>query len=243
MAGHTGYISLSNHGHGNSLGLSMSPSLESEQTQIAELSAQLFDLHADTDAIEQHLRAQGLFIRAAGLRLPGAFDPFEMVVRAILGQQISVAAATTVAGRVAKTYGTALETPSPYLTHTFPSASSIACLTPAHLSALGIITRRAQCIIRLAQEIDGGHLDLRPKDWDKEDCERVIRQLTELPGIGDWTAHYIAMRALKWRDAFPAADLGIMKALKVSNAKAAISAAQVFRPYRAYAVMHLWSQL
>ncbi len=139
-----------------------------------------------------------------GLRVPGSIDGFEMAVRAILGQRISVPGATTLAGRLAAACGEPIETPFPLLNLVSPGPERLALAEPGELVALGIAAPRARAIVELARAVVERRIELVPG----ADPDLTIARLLELPGIGDWTAHYIAMRALRWPDAFPAADLG-----------------------------------
>jgi AraC family transcriptional regulator, regulatory protein of adaptative response / DNA-3-methyladenine glycosylase II len=236
---YTGWLAAEQQADNNRLTITLSASLAPAIITVLARTRELFDLDADPALIEQQL---GEIAQATpGLRLPGAFDPFEMVVRAILGQQITVAAATTLAGRVTAAFGTPIATPFPELTHCFPSPATVAALSPNQLGELGIISRRSAAIIRLADEMASGRLPLTTASVLTQPINDTLTQLQALPGIGEWTAHYIAMRALHWPDAFPAADLGIIKALGVTTPKAATTAAEAWRPWRAYAVMHLWN--
>jgi AraC family transcriptional regulator of adaptative response / DNA-3-methyladenine glycosylase II len=181
----------------------------------------------------------GLAAGHEGIRLPGAFDGFEIGVRAILGQQVTVRQAHALAGRVATTFGEPVATPWPALSHAFPSADSMADRDPAEVAALGITRQRAATIVALARAIADGAISLGPE----ADAERVVERLRGVRGIGDWTAQYLAMRGLAWPDAFPAADVGVMKALGVATPKQALAAAERWRPWRSYAVIHLWRTL
>jgi 3-methyladenine DNA glycosylase/8-oxoguanine DNA glycosylase len=195
-----------------------------------------FDLDADPATIDAHLardpQLRPLVRRHRGLRVPGAHDPVELGVRAILGQQVTVAGATRLAGRLVDMYGT----PVPGLdalglTHTFPSA---ALLGDAPLEQIGLTAARARAVREFAAaspklRFDGG----MPLD-------ELIEALVGLPGIGPWTAHYIAMRAAGERDAFPEGDLGLRKALRTPTAAELGEASQRWRPWRAYAAMQLW---
>jgi AraC family transcriptional regulator of adaptative response / DNA-3-methyladenine glycosylase II len=174
-----------------------------------------------------------------GVRLPGAFDPYEIGVRAILGQQITVRQARVLAGRFVAAFGEPVATPWPTLTHAFPTAVAMAARDPADVGALGVTRQRARALVALAEAIASGAVDLSPS----ADPATAIRRLEALPGIGDWTAQYLAMRALRFGDAFPAADVGVMRALGVSTPRAAAAAAEAFRPWRGYAVIHLWRSL
>jgi AraC family transcriptional regulator, regulatory protein of adaptative response / DNA-3-methyladenine glycosylase II len=177
--------------------------------------------------------------RRPGIRVPGAFDGFEVAVRAILGQQVTVAAARTVAGRFAAALGDPVETPFAALTTVFPTAARVANMATGLIARLGMPAARARTVIALARSVADGDLVLTPHT----DIETTLDRLKALPGIGEWTAQYIAMRALAWPDAFPHTDLGIMKALNEKNARRILKAGEAWRPWRAYAVMHLWRSL
>ena len=197
----------------------------------------LMDLACSPSEVERALGA--LAKRHPGLRVPGAFDGFELAVRAILGQQVSVASARTLAGRFAAAFGDPLETPFGDLTTLFPAAGRIADLQPRRVAALGIPAARARPIVALARQVQDGALDLTPNG----DVDATLARLRTIPGIGEWTAQYVALRALAWPDAFPHTDYGVMKALKLTDPKRVLAAAEKWRPWRAYAVMHLWQSL
>lgn len=197
----------------------------------------VFDLGCRPDEVATALGP--LAADAPGLRVPGAFDGLEIAVRAVLGQQVTVRQAHALAGRVAAAFGDAVEVPFDGLRHAFPSAAALAAVAPEAVAALGITRARAACIVAIARRLAGGELRLEPG----VDAPAVIERLTAIPGIGDWTAQYLAMRALAWPDAFPAADVGVMKALGVRRARDALAASQQWRPWRAYAVIHLWNRL
>jgi AraC family transcriptional regulator of adaptative response / DNA-3-methyladenine glycosylase II len=172
--------------------------------------------------------------------MPGAWDPFELAVRAILGQQVSVASATTSAGRLAEQYGEPLPAPVGSVVRLFPKAAVLAAADPA---AMRLPRARAQAIVALARAVDSGELALEPR-WN---LEETVARLTAQQGIGEWTAQYIAMRALGEPDAFPAADLGLLAAARawmpdVTPARL-LARAEAWRPWRAYAAMHLWRSL
>jgi AraC family transcriptional regulator of adaptative response / DNA-3-methyladenine glycosylase II len=173
------------------------------------------------------------------LRLPGAIDGFEVAVRAILGQQITVKAASTLAGRFVEAYGDAIETPHAGLSRLFPTPAAIAALDAPDIASRGIIAARARAIVALAQAMARGSLRLDPH----ADVGATITELEALPGIGPWTAQYIAMRALAWPDAFPHPDVAVLKAMKHTNKAKALEASEQWRPWRAYAVIHLWKSL
>jgi len=165
-----------------------------------------------------------------------------MAVRAVLGQQITVKAANTLAGRLALELGTPLESGIPGLARAFPEKEDILALGGGireRLGALGVLSARADCILGLAGALSRGEvaLDL------SADPEREIEKLKEIRGIGDWTAQYLAMRAMGWPDAFPAADAGLRKALPGRTPGELRALAEAWRPWRSYAVMNLWIAL
>ena len=199
-----------------------------------------FDLSARPDVIAAKLGETELLAdivaRNPGLRVPGAFDGFELAVRAILGQQISVKAATTLAGRYVAALGEPLATPHVGLTHVSPAPDRVARAAVDELTSLGLIESRARSIIALAREIVAGRLRLEPGAPPGETIDRLVA----LPGIGMWTAQYIAMRALRWPDAFPKEDLALRKNLGGVTAARAEAMSQAWRPWRSYATLHLW---
>jgi AraC family transcriptional regulator of adaptative response / DNA-3-methyladenine glycosylase II len=207
----------------------------------------IFDLAADPAAIAAHLaKDPDLAPRLAarpGLRVPGAWDGFELAVRAILGQQITVAAATDLAGRLAKAHGEpllpSLASPAVGLTHIFPSPERLA---QTDLSSLPMPRARSWALEGLAKATAADPALFDPRG----DPARAIARLTALPGIGAWTAHYIALRALRDPDAFPAADIGLQRALAAPDGARPTAAAlearsQAWRPWRAYAALHVWT--
>lgn len=203
----------------------------------------LFDLDAPGKTIAAHLRRDEALKRSLkmrpGLRVPGVWDPFELGVRAILGQQVSVAAASTLAGRVAYRYGTefgkTLSKNGATLNRLFPNPETLA---DANLDGLGITSRRAATIVSFARAV-ANDAALLSAD---QPLEAFVERIADLPGFGPWTAHYMAMR-MGYPDAFPAADLGVRKALNTTSDKEVLRLAEAWRPYRAYATMHLWASL
>src|SRR5262249_24998136 len=168
-----------------------------------------------------------------GLRLPGTWDRFELAVRAILGQQVSVKGATTLAGRIARSFGE----PSvsvPRLTHIFPTADVLA---KADLRWVGLTNLLAEIIRALAKAVARTYL----RFYVVVDSEEFVYRLRQLPGIGGWTAQYIAMRALGDPDAFPSGDIALMRNLRVNTAQALQERAESWRPWRAYAAIYIWS--
>lgn len=208
--------------------------------QVADRLRRQFDLGADPAAIAAHLGADPRLAPAVaaspGLRVTGAWDPFELCVRAILGQQVSVAAATTLAGRMAAAFGRPVDSGDGTLTHLFPVPAALA---EADLTTIGVIRSRAATIGRLARAVADGSLILDGRGA----LDEKIGALCAILGIGPWTASYVAMRGLGEPDAFPEGDLGLRRAFGGGMpAPAAVlrQAAEAWRPWRAYAAMYLW---
>jgi AraC family transcriptional regulator of adaptative response / DNA-3-methyladenine glycosylase II len=214
---------------------------------VVQRVRELFDLDAPIAEIAGVLSAdaqlRSLLSKSPGVRVPGAWDGFELLVRAILGQQVSVKAATTLAGRLADRYGRPVKVPAslaPYgkrlrLSRLFPQPSKLA---RARFNGIGLTGGRAATVRRAAATMAAGELrfdHVPPPD-------ELRQQLTALPGIGEWTAQYVAMRALKDPDAFPTGDLGLVKAAGGSAAELELRA-EAWRPWRAYAAMLLWNSL
>lgn len=243
LDGHRGWLSAEPIAGQHALRLRLAPTLLPVLTPLLARVRALFDLDAQPEVIAAHLRRDArlrpLLRRRPGLRVPGAVDGFELALRAVLGQQITVKAATTVFGRFAAAFGDAAQTPCAGLRYYAPQAQRVAEAGLARLIALGLTQRRAQTVQALAQACASGALDLRPGVRMPE----TLARLTAIPGIGDWTAHYIALRALRWPDAFPHTDLALMKALGLRRPREMLAAAEPWRPWRAYAAMQLWQSL
>ena len=201
----------------------------------------LLDLDADPSAINQVLHSH--FPQSDGLRLPGALDGFELAVRAVLGQQITVAAARTLCQRLVVRFGEPIQTPVAGLDRLFPTAEAMAGVSGEVLGQLGIVKQRQNAILALAHAVTSGTLQLQPG----ADPDQTRAALQALPGIGDWTAQYICMRALHWPDAFPAGDVALHNARGVRQqpnpAQAALAAATAWQPWRSYAVIRAWANL
>jgi AraC family transcriptional regulator of adaptative response / DNA-3-methyladenine glycosylase II len=202
----------------------------------------LFDLNARPDLIAKHLSKDARLASAVkanpGIRVPGAFNGFEMGLRAILGQQVTVKAATTIACRFVEAFGEPIITPFAELNRLTPKPARVAAAGVDDIARHGIVTARCKSIIALAKVQGSGGLCLDGRAHHNPDDS--IKQLTELPGIGQWTAHYIAMRALRWPDAFPKEDIAVRKNLGDVTAKEAEVLSQPWRPWRSYAVMYVW---
>lgn len=201
-----------------------------------------FDCGADPLAIGNHLGfdplLKNLITTSPGVRLPSAWDPFEMAIRAILGQQISVKGASTLAGRIVDKFGVSLgEKRQPGLTHLFPSPEE---LVRADLAEVGLTKSRTATIKSFSSAVTEGGLDFSTSQGQ----DHFINSLTQIKGIGPWTAHYVAMRALGEPDAFPLGDLGLEQAwAKLDPILPLADAANNWHPWRSYAAMHLWRSL
>ncbi len=199
---------------------------------IVERVKRVFDVAADPAVIADHLAVDPLLKNAwsahAGIRVPGAWDPFELAVRAILGQQISVRAATTIAGRVATRWGSPVEAGAG-LDRLFPTAAQ---LRNAPIEEAGVIASRARAIRALAGAVHDGTLVF--------DAASGLDALRAIPGIGEWTTQYVAMRALNEPDAFLCGDLVLRKMAGNCSPRELDARSQPWRPWRAYAVMLLW---
>ncbi len=210
--------------------LSLAPKL----TEIVARLRALFDLDARPDLIAKHLRRDSrlrpLVSAHPGLRVPGAFDGFEMAVRAVLGQQISVRGASTLCGRLVSRFGAS---------SLFPTVDVLANASVSEVQAVGLPLARARTLVELARAVAQRRVDLSLG----AEPEQLISELQALPGVGPWTAHYLAMRVSRWPNAFPGSDLALCKALSVKTAPAAEKRAAHWQPWRAYGVMHLWNSL
>jgi AraC family transcriptional regulator of adaptative response / DNA-3-methyladenine glycosylase II len=221
----------------------------SDITTLATIVARLrrlFDLDADIAAIDGHLSGDPRLAEAVrarpGLRVPGAWDGFELAVRAVLGQQVSVRAATTFAGRLAAAHGQPLALDGASADgpdRVFPTPEAVAA---ADLTAIGLTRARAATLNALGRAMAADRGLLRAY----ETLEETTDKLAALPGIGPWTAQYVAMRALREPDAFPASDLGLLRAMKGPSGRPSpaqlAATAEAWRPWRAYAALRLWMQ-
>jgi len=210
------------------------PDLSDLGTVVAAVR-RLLDLDADPLSIDAVLAADPamapLVAERPGLRVPGAVDGFELAVRAVVGQQVSVAGARTLAGRLVTAFGTSLEDPDGALRTAFPTADQLAAADLAG-PALGLTGARVRALRALAVEVAEGRLALDPGG----DRALTRAQLTALPGVGSWTAEYIAMRALADPDAWPDTDLVVRRRLAARGGDP-----ERWRPWRAYGALHLWN--
>lgn len=240
-----GWFQVRNEPAHNALAVTLDAKLLPVLPRLLARIRALFDVDCEPSEIYDRIsplneRRPGAVAR--GLRLPGCFDPFEMAVRAILGQQITVKAARTLAGRFAATCGQDITTPFAELSLVFPTYKEVARYErPIEdtLGPLGIIGARARSILALAEAMADGKITFSQL----ADPEEEMKKLHGLPGFGPWTAQYVAMRAMSWPDAFPETDYGVKKALAGLSTKEILVLAETFRPWRSYATVALWNSL
>jgi AraC family transcriptional regulator, regulatory protein of adaptative response / DNA-3-methyladenine glycosylase II len=249
LEGHNGVCEVSLHPDGNALKVSIHFPETRLLFAIVERMRSMFDLDADWREITACLKTdtllRPLLLQSPGLRPPGCWNGFELAVRAILGQQVTVKGATTLTGRLVEKFGKPLCSPTknqnhlpaiPGLTHIFPAPDAIA---EADVASIGLPAARAESLRALARAVAANRIAFTGV----VDAADFRRQLCELPGIGSWTAEYVAMRALRDPDAFPSSDLGLLKAAGIKSPRELEARAEPWRPWRAYAAMCLWTGL
>jgi AraC family transcriptional regulator of adaptative response / DNA-3-methyladenine glycosylase II len=236
LNGHAGNLAVSLEESGLALEVRISFPEPRWLFLIIERVRRMFDLGANPADIAARFGDDPLLAkrlaRMPGLRVPGCWDRFELAVRAILGQQVSVKGATTLAGRLVRTFGVPAAGAGP-LTHLFPAPEVLA---DADIARIGLPAKRAETIRALARAVADGRIVFSAV----EDVDKLQERLRELPGIGEWTLQYIAMRALGEPDAFPAGDLGLLRSAQARNERELLARAEAWRPWRAYAAMYLW---
>lgn len=238
---HSGWLSVQLVPDAHQLVLHVSDGLLPVLPSVIWRVREVFDLDADPQAVNATLHAD--FPDGDGLRVPGCFDGFELAVRAVLGQQITVAAARTLAIRLLDRFGTPMATPDSALHRLFPSPQALAAVDPAALGEIGIVRQRQAALQALARAVADGSLDLDGR----APLEQTMRSLLALPGIGPWTAQYIAMRALRWPDAWPTGDVALHHALGVAPLRGTAAVREAARlssrwqPWRSYAVVRAWA--
>ena len=234
---YTGWLRVRQNPNQPTLNVEISSGLAAVFKTIQARIKRLFDLVANPRIISSALGE--LASGNPGLRIPGSFDGFEIAVHAVLSQQVSVPSARALLARLVEAFGEVIATPHQGLNRIFPSPLSLAQATDNDLIRLGIYRQKARAIRCLSQAVVMGDITLGPGvQMDDE-----IQKLVSLPGIGQWTAQYIAMRVFSWPDAFPHTDLGLRKSLNVPNSSSVLRLAEAWRPWRAYAAMHLWHRI
>jgi AraC family transcriptional regulator, regulatory protein of adaptative response / DNA-3-methyladenine glycosylase II len=240
VGAHRGWLAVTADPDRPALRATVSTSLLGGLPALVARLRRLFDLDARPAAIAAHLardRRLARHVRARpGLRVPGAFDPFEAATRAIVGQQVSVAAARTLGARLAQRLGEPLATPHPELARLFPDAAAVGGAPTRDLARLGAPTSRVATLRAFAQAVSTGQLSL-----DAATPAELVDRVVALPGVGHLTAHCLAMRGLGWPDAFPEDDLVLRKALGGISGRKARALAERWRPWRAYGATHLWT--
>lgn len=232
---HTGWVRIEHVPRRLVLRVTLSASLARVIPQALGKVRRLCDLGCRPDVVDRHLGE--LAEAMPGVRLPGSVDGFEIAVRAVVGQVISVVQARRILGALAQHAGQALDgTPPDGLRYTFPAAAAIATLPGQALRDAGVSAGKARTLLALAQRVADGTLALDAH----APPEQTVAALREVGGIGDWTAQYVAMRALGWPDAFPGTDYALRKVLGVSTVRAMHERTAQWAPWRAYAAIHLW---
>lgn len=243
-----GWIRVRNLEAKNQLELEVAPQLAPHLMSLLSQVRTQFDLDANPAVIEAYLMQDPLLApqlqKVPGLRVPGTFDVFELAVRAVLGQQVSVVGATTLSGRVVQRFGDPVATPIAGVTHHFPRPQTLADAVLEDIIKIGMPTSRASTIRNIAQYAVDGGLNVFPTVG----LSQAVEQMKTVRGIGEWTAQYIAMRALRFPDAFPAGDLGLQKATADVpggrlTEKQLLARAADWSPWRSYAVLVLWNIL
>ncbi len=247
--GSTGWLRIKHLATKHQLEVSLSSAFAHELMPLLARIRSQFDVDANPVVIAAHLSTDSLLaqqiVKTPGLRVPGAFDVFELAIRAVLGQQVSVAGATTLSARLVSKFGELADTPFPKITHYFPTPQRLATAEPSEIAAIGLPLARATAIRNLAQFAVQGDLKIKPG----ASLHDVVTHLKTVGGIGEWTAQYIAMRALRFTDAFPAGDLGLQKAaVEVKDGvrlteKQLLARAANWSPWRGYAALLLWHTL
>ncbi|SHH66063.1 DNA-3-methyladenine glycosylase II [Sporobacter termitidis DSM 10068] len=240
-----GWLTAANRPKQNAIAMTLSCSLLPVLPKVLARVRCLFDLNCDPTEIYGRLAGMNTLapdLCVPGLRLPGCFDPFEISVRAVLGQQVTVKAARTLAMRFAAAFGGEISTPLAELRYTFPGPDTICGLAAPvedRLGPLGITGARARSILALAEAVAAGTVLFTPG----ADPELEMKKLLDMPGFGPWTVQYIGMRAFGWPDAFPHTDYGVKKALAGRTPQELLDMSQAWRPWRSYATVSLWNSL
>lgn len=240
-----GWVRVGHKAKKNVLSVTISETLLAVLPQVLARIRHLFDLYCDPDAVYETLQVMNDIrpgLCTLGARVPGCFDAFEMAVRTVLGQQITVKAASTLAARIVEAYGTPVQTGIEGLTHIFPSPGEVLAMgkdITNNFGALGVTSARSNTIYELAKALSQGEIDFDLRVQPEEEMKKLMR----IRGIGSWTAQYIAMRAMEWPDAFLETDVGVKKALQPYTSRELLKMAEAWRPWRSYATINLWNTL
>ncbi|MEL7633575.1 MULTISPECIES: AlkA N-terminal domain-containing protein [Sporomusa] len=240
-----GWVSVGHNPKKNALNVTISETLLPVLPQVLARVRHLFDLYCDPNAVYETLQVMNDLrpgLCTLGTRVPGCFNAFEMAVRAVLGQQITVKAASTLAARVVKNHGTPIQTGIEGLTHIFPSPEAVVAMgenITENFGVLGVIAARSNTIYELARVLSQGEVNFDLCAQPEEE----MKKLMQIRGIGSWTAQYIAMRAMEWPDSFLETDAGVKHALPGYTAKELLKMAESWRPWRSYATVNLWNTL
>jgi AraC family transcriptional regulator of adaptative response / DNA-3-methyladenine glycosylase II len=248
MGERVGWVIVRCSTSGDWLDVTLPASLAEVSWPILTRLRALFDLNANPASIDAHLSGDPLLGPSVrnhpGLRVPGAWSTFELATRAVLGQQVSVTGASTLSSRLSAKYGRPVVTPFSELNQLAPAAGNLAMASVQDIASIGLPRSRATTLRDLALSSENGDLDFGLT----ASVDEAVTSLRKVRGIGEWTAQYVAMRALRFPDAFPGGDLGIRKALALvgqplPSEKEVLDRASVWRPWRTYAAMHLWQTL
>lgn len=234
---HSGTIEVRRSTRKNALVVIISASFAHVVPHVLSRVKHAFDLGCDPVQVSECLG--GLAKPHPGLRVPGTFDGFELALRAVVGQQITVRAARTLLGRLTGELGAPLPNAGESVSMLFPTAARVAACDPSEVARIGMPLSRAKTVVAMATAVANGDIDVGPGG----DVDATIEKLQSIGGVGTWTAHYIAMRALRWPDAFLANDRIVLKAMNETRPARALVRSEAWRPWRAYAVMHLWKGL
>jgi AraC family transcriptional regulator of adaptative response / DNA-3-methyladenine glycosylase II len=238
----SGWIKVANDPETNSLSVTLSETLKPVLPQVLAGVKHLFDLDCDPCAIYEKLKVMNRCktLCVPGVRVPGCFEPFEMAVRAVLGQKLSAEASNAVAARVARNYGLPVDAGVDGLTHAFPACEDILAMgedIEGKLGRLGVISIKSKAIMGLAKAMEQGDIDLDlPSNPEAE-----VKKLLKIKGVGQWTANYIAMRAMGWTDVFFETNPGVLDALRTHTVSEILKEAENWRPWRSYAMANLWN--
>jgi AraC family transcriptional regulator of adaptative response / DNA-3-methyladenine glycosylase II len=240
----TGWMRVRNDAKKRCLRVTLSESLIPVLSQVLAGVRRVFDLYCDPEMIYEKLKVMNELrpgLARPGMRIPGAFVSFETAVRAILGQQITVKAAGTLAGRIAAKFGKPVETGIEGLNRIFPTPDMILAMKDQlvdEFGKLGVIASRSRTILSLAEAVHSGEIRLDSS----ADAETEMEKLKQIKGIGNWSAQYIAMRTMAYPDAFLETDIGIKRALPEFSPRERLNLAEAWRPWRSYAVINLWNK-